>query len=120
MAAVWFGTAGLRTYLTKGVEDVVEVLEDLTLGDLGDVVHGLACIIPNPRILVRKAGQDRGHNDFEILGEFLRDERRGQRVRKPARLPSLFYAATERDGRGLTGPRAIAAAARPIRPPLRA
>lgn len=58
-------------YLAEGIENVVKVFEDLPLGDFGNVVHCLACIVPNSCILIGEASQHRGDNDFEITRELL-------------------------------------------------
>ena len=50
------------TYLTQGVKYVVEVDKNFTLGDFGNVVHGLARIIANPGVLIGEACQD-GRDD---------------------------------------------------------
>lgn len=59
------------TYLAQGIEDVVEVDENLSFGDLCNVVQGLARVISHPGILVGKAGQDRGHDNLEISRQLL-------------------------------------------------
>lgn len=58
-------------YLAKGVENVVEVDQDLALCDLGNVVHGLAGVITNTRILVGEAGEYRRYNDFKVFRKHL-------------------------------------------------
>lgn len=58
-------------YLAQGIKDMVKILEYLSLGDFGNVVHGLACIVPNSCILVGEASQHRGDDDLEITREFL-------------------------------------------------
>lgn len=58
-------------YFTKSIKYVVEVLQDLALCDFGNVVHGLACIVPNSCILIGKTSQHRGDDDFEIARELL-------------------------------------------------
>ena len=60
-----------RTYLAECIEDVVEVDEDLALGHLGDVVHGLARIVPDTGILVREAGQNWRHDGGKVFGKLL-------------------------------------------------
>jgi hypothetical protein len=59
-------------YLAKSVKDLVEVDENLSLCDLGDVVHALAGIVADAGILVGEAGEHRGHNLLQIAGDFLR------------------------------------------------
>lgn len=59
------------SHLAESVKHLVEVDEYLTLGHLCDVVHALACIVPNTRILVAEAREDWGHDFFEIAGYFL-------------------------------------------------
>ena len=58
---------------------MVEVDEYLALGHLCDVVHALACIVPDTRILVAEAGQDGGHDLLEIAGDFWAQGYRGSR-----------------------------------------
>jgi hypothetical protein len=43
-------------YLAQSVEDLVEVDQDLPFGHLCDVVHALASVISDSRILVGEAG----------------------------------------------------------------
>lgn len=50
---------------------MVEVLQDFSLCDFGNVVHGLACIVPNPCILIGETSQHRRNYDFEIARELL-------------------------------------------------
>ena len=50
---------------------MVEVDEDLALGHLGDVVHGLARIVPDTGILIREAGQNRRHDGGKVFGKLL-------------------------------------------------
>jgi len=64
------------TYLAESIKNVVEVYQYLTLGNFGNVVHGLACVIPYARILVCEAGKNRWNYSDEILCQFLsRDTR---------------------------------------------
>lgn len=58
--------------LAENVEDLVEVHQDLALGDLGDVVQRLAGVVPDVRVVVAKAGDDRMDDAVEILGELVR------------------------------------------------
>jgi hypothetical protein len=58
-------------HLAESVKHLVEVDEYLTLGHLCDVVHALACIVPNSRILIAEAREDRGHDFFKIASYFL-------------------------------------------------
>jgi hypothetical protein len=60
-----------ETYLAEGVEYLVKVDQDFPLGHLGDVVHGLARIVANPRILVAEAGENRRNDDLEVSGQVL-------------------------------------------------
>jgi hypothetical protein len=62
----------VMTYLAEGVEYVVEVDQDLTLGYLCDVVHGLARIVADPGILVGEAGKHWRDNGFKVLRQFLK------------------------------------------------
>lgn len=49
-------------YLAESIEYVVKVDEDLAFGDFGNVVHGLAGVVPHTSVLVSKAGKDGRHN----------------------------------------------------------
>jgi hypothetical protein len=91
-----------KSNLAQPVENLIEVNENLAFGHLGDVVHALASIVAHPSIRVCEAGQDRRDNLFEVASYFLRTLDCRQR--------STHH----------TCPRAMAAAASPIRPPLRA
>lgn len=48
---------------------MVEVLENLALGNFGNVVHGFACIVSNSSILIGETSQHRGHDDFKVAWE---------------------------------------------------
>lgn len=133
------------TYLAESVEDVVEVNQYLTLGYLCDVVHSLTGIVTNPCILIRETRKHWRDNRFEVFWQFLRGDggmsschldRNGKthgekvdaRQVRPTDAGGLHRHPTGRETRNgkrksptlLTDPRAIAAAARPIRPPFRA
>lgn len=43
------------TNLAERIEDVVKVYQDLPLGDLGNIVHGLTGIVSDSRILIGEA-----------------------------------------------------------------
>lgn len=101
---------GEAAYLAQSIKNIVEIYQNLALGHFGNVVHGLTGIVPDTGILVGKAGKHRRYNNLEILGKLLcwglvngdlEDEMLDRAVL-------------------LTGPRAMAAAARPIKPPFRA
>jgi hypothetical protein len=80
LSAVFFLASPTRAsrayYLAESVKDLVEVDEYLSLGDLGDVVHALAGIVPNAGILVREAGEYGGHDLLEVAGDFLQSRQR--------------------------------------------
>jgi hypothetical protein len=59
------------THLAERIEDLVKVDEDLAFRNLGDVVHALARIVSDPRILIGEAGEDGGDDFFEIASDFL-------------------------------------------------
>lgn len=50
---------------------MVKILENLPLGDLGNVVHCLACIVPNSCILIGEASQNGGDDDLKIAWKLL-------------------------------------------------
>jgi hypothetical protein len=50
---------------------LVKVDEDLAFRDLGNVVHALARIVSNPRILIGEACEDGGYDFFEVASDFL-------------------------------------------------
>jgi len=81
-------------YLAECVEDVVEVDENLPLGYLGDVIHGLARIVPNPGILIGKAGQDRRNNNLQVLGKLL-FKRRGVEKSETVQMQHLVESGQE-------------------------
>lgn len=54
------------TNLAKGIKYVIEVDQNFTLSNFRDVIHRLARVIPDPGILVGKAGQYWGDNDAEV------------------------------------------------------
>ena len=86
---------------------MVEVDENLALGHLCNVVHGLAGVISHAGILISKASEDGRNDDAEIFSKLLsRDQLMSRQTTARREL--------------LTGPRAMAAAARPIKPPFRA
>jgi hypothetical protein len=60
-----------KPYLAQGIEDLVEVDEHLALRDLGDVVHALAGIVADTGVWVAEAGEDGGHDLFQIASHFL-------------------------------------------------
>lgn len=97
----------LTTYLAQRVKHLVEVYQDLSLGDLCNVVHALARIVSDPSILIREASEN-GRDDLaEIAGDFLATSQHTCAL-------YVFQKYLH------TPPRAMAAAARPIKPPLRA
>lgn len=53
------------------IEDAVKINQDLTLGNLGDIVHCLAGVVADAGILVREAGEhgrdDLGQEPREVL-----------------------------------------------------
>jgi len=53
---------------------MVEVNEDLALSHLGYVVHSFAGIVPNPGVLVCKAGENGWNNNLEVFRELLLTE----------------------------------------------
>ena len=57
-------------YLAESIKYVIKIYQNLPLGDLGDVVHSLARIVPNSCILIGKARQHGGDNHFEVTGKF--------------------------------------------------
>jgi hypothetical protein len=59
------------THLAERIEDLVKVDEDLAFRNLGNVVHALARIVSDSRILVGEAGENGGYDFFEIAGDFL-------------------------------------------------
>ena len=59
------------SYLAEGIEDVVKVDKDLTLGYFGDVIHGLAGIVPYASILVGETSQNRRDDNLEVSRELL-------------------------------------------------
>lgn len=93
-------------HLAERIEDLVKEDENLALCDFCDIVHALARIVTNAGIWVAEAGQDWGHDFFEIASDFL-DTQSGH-------VSGLSMAIVH------TGPRAIEAAASPMSPPLRA
>lgn len=60
-----------RDYLAKSVEYKVEIYQNLPFGDLGDVVHSLAGIIPDTGILVGEAGKYWWDDNLKISGKLL-------------------------------------------------
>lgn len=60
------------SHLAQSIKDLVEVDEYLAFCDLCNIVHALACIVPNASIRVGKTGEDGGNNLFEVSGYFLR------------------------------------------------
>ena len=61
----------MASYLAECIEDLIEVDENLPLCDLCDIVHALAGVVPNTRILVAKAGKDWRYDFFEIASNLL-------------------------------------------------
>lgn len=57
----------MSSHLRQSVEYIVEKEKYLSLGHLGDVVHALASVISNPRILIGEASED-GWYDFSQIG----------------------------------------------------
>jgi hypothetical protein len=91
------------THLAECIEDLVKVDEDLAFRDLGNVVHALARIVSNPRILIGEACEDGGYDFFEVARDFLQH---------PSAQSGAPRAAMH------TGPKAIEAAASPMSPPF--
>ena len=58
-------------YLAEGVEDVVEINQNLAFCDLGYVVHGLAGIVSDPSILVGEACENWWYDDLEVPRKLL-------------------------------------------------
>lgn len=87
-----------RKYLVQGVKDFIEESQYLSLGNLGDVVHGFTGIVTYSSILIGKASQDWRYNIIQERNYILCEVR--------------FVG-------NLTEPKAMAAAAKPIRPPFR-
>jgi hypothetical protein len=58
-------------YLAEGIEYVVEIYQNLPFCYLCNVVHGLACVITNPCVLVSEAGQDWRNDLLQVSREFL-------------------------------------------------
>ena len=90
-------------YLAQSVKDLIEVNQYLSLCNLCDVIHALTCVVSDACILIREAGKHWGDYFFEISGHFLKQ---GQSV------------AVKGLDTARTGPRAMEAAARPMRPPF--
>jgi len=61
----------LPSHLAKRIEDIVEIYQNLALGNLCDVVHAFASIVSDPSILIGEAGEDRWNNLAQIPGNFL-------------------------------------------------
>lgn len=55
-----------RTHLRQSIKNIVEEKKYLSFSDLGDVVHALASIVSDTRILVREARQNWRHYLFEV------------------------------------------------------
>lgn len=92
------------SYLAESIEDLIEVDENLALCNFGDVVHALAGVVSNTRILIAKACEDWRHDFLEVPSYFLLHHQRNSALALIVR----------------TGPRAMDAAASPMRPPFRA
>jgi hypothetical protein len=67
----------MATYLAECIEYLVEVNQDLSFGNLGDVVHGLAGVVTNSGILISEACQNGRHNDLEVPSKFLEHDTQG-------------------------------------------
>ena len=67
-------------YLAKGVENVVEVDQDLAFSNLGYVVHGLAGVVPDAGILVSEAGEDGWYDKLKIPRKLLFTTKRETRA----------------------------------------
>lgn len=63
---------GTGAYFAELIEDAVKIDQYLALGNLGDVVHSLTCVVTNPSILICEASEDWGHNLVQISGQVLR------------------------------------------------
>lgn len=57
------------TYFRHGIEELVEEDEDLSLGNLGDVVHALAGKVAHLAVRVVEAGEDGGDDVDEKGGD---------------------------------------------------
>ena len=57
----------MHTYLTEGIENVIEISQYLSFGNLCDVIHRFARVIAHPGILVDETGQYRRHNDLKVF-----------------------------------------------------
>lgn len=58
--------------LAQDVKDLVEIDEDLALGDLGDVVQCFAGVVADIWVVVAEAGDHRVDDAVEVLGELVR------------------------------------------------
>ena len=66
------GSRGSRgNNLAEGIKDLVKVEENLPFGNLGYVVHALAGVVSNARILVGEAGKDGWHDFFQVSSYIL-------------------------------------------------
>lgn len=59
------------TYLAKLIEYAIKIYQDLTFGNLGNIVHGLAGIVANPSILIGETGKHRRDNPGQITRQLL-------------------------------------------------
>lgn len=57
--------------LAQSIEDLVKVHKYLALCNFRNIVHALACIVPNASIRVGETGEDRGYDFFEVASYFL-------------------------------------------------
>jgi hypothetical protein len=53
---------------------LIKVDEDLAFRNFGNVVHALARVVSNPRILIGEACEDWGYDFLEIAGDFLQHQ----------------------------------------------
>jgi hypothetical protein len=61
----------VQTHFAKLIKYTVKINEYLAFCDLGDVIHGLTGVVPNPGVLVCEASQHGGHYLCQISREFL-------------------------------------------------
>jgi hypothetical protein len=66
LSAVLDRQLSIGSQLAESIEDVVEVDENLTLGDFCNVVHALASIVSDSCVLVGKASQNRRYYVAEV------------------------------------------------------
>ena len=57
-------------YLAESVKNIIEENQDLSLGNLGNIVHTLAGVISDPRILIGETCKD-GRDYFFQISRYL-------------------------------------------------